>query len=129
MGNLKRAKSSYFFHGKTKMCSFKNVNTPHTLSEQNSHQVVFVHRWWDIMTDKKPLGLLPYQVTSLSIEKRESVPHSSNHRALTNILSTVCIRFSSTLKIKVDTENATLLCFDSEAIYSSRYLWWTLLYS
>ena len=35
MGNLKRAKSFEFSHEKTRTGSFKNVNTTHTLSEQN----------------------------------------------------------------------------------------------
>ena len=38
MHKQKRAKSSKFSHGKTRTCSFKNVNTTHTLPEQNIHQ-------------------------------------------------------------------------------------------
>ena len=36
MGKLKRAKISKLFLGKTKTCSFQNVNTTHTIAEQNS---------------------------------------------------------------------------------------------
>ena len=61
------------------------------------------------------LGLCQNQVASLSIGKSKSVPPSSTHSTLTNILSTISTKFSSSLLIMVDAE-------DRELIKTSRIL-------